>query len=110
MQDRLATMLSRLTAMQLYCLRLGQLAGAGRLTGPMASLAKLHNTRAARQVIDDARDLLGGSGILLESHVMRHHADVESLHTYEGTESMQSLIVGRAITGISAFAPAAREG
>jgi glutaryl-CoA dehydrogenase len=103
-QDRLAKMLAQLTAMQLYCLRLGQLAAAGRLTGPMASLAKLHNTRAARAVIDDARDLLGGNGILLERHVMRHHADVESVHTYEGTETMQSLIVGRAITGLSAFA------
>ena len=103
-QDRLAKMLAQLTAMQLYCLRLGQLAAADRLTGPMASLAKLHNTRAARAVIDDARDLLGGNGILLERHVMRHHADVESVHTYEGTETMQSLIVGRAITGLGAFA------
>jgi glutaryl-CoA dehydrogenase len=103
-QDRLAKMLAQLTAMQLYCLRLAQLAAADRLTGPMASLAKLHNTRAARAVIDDARDLLGGDGILLERHVMRHHADVESVHTYEGTETMQSLIVGRAITGLSAFA------
>ena len=104
MQDRLARMLAQLTAMQLYCLRLGHLAGTGQLTGPMASLAKLHNTRAARAVIDDARDLLGGDGILLDRHVMRHHADVESVHTYEGTETMQSLIVGRAITGLSAFA------
>jgi glutaryl-CoA dehydrogenase len=103
-QDRLAKMLAQLTAMQLYCLRLGQLATEGRMTGPMASLAKLHNTRAARLVIDEARDLLGGNGILLERHVMRHHADIESLHTYEGTETMQSLIVGRAITGLSAFA------
>jgi glutaryl-CoA dehydrogenase len=103
-QDRLARMLTQLTAMQLYCLRLGHLAAAGRLTGPMASLAKMHNTRAARQIIDEARDLLGGNGILLERHVMRHHADIESLHTYEGTEAMQSLIVGRAITGVSAFA------
>jgi glutaryl-CoA dehydrogenase len=102
-QDRLAKMLAQLTAMQLYCLRLGQLAAAGRLTGPMASLAKMHNTRAARGVIDEARDLLGGNGILLDRHVMRHHADVESVHTYEGTETMQSLIVGRAITGLGAF-------
>ena len=104
MQDRLAKMLAQLTAMQLYCIRLGQLAAADRLTGPMASLAKMHNTRAARAVVDEARDLLGGNGILLERHVMRHHADVESVHTYEGTETMQSLIVGRAITGLSAFA------
>jgi glutaryl-CoA dehydrogenase len=103
-QDRLAKMLATLTAMQLYCLRMAQLAAAGRLTGPMASLAKLHNTRAARAVIDEARDLLGGNGILLDRHVMRHHADIEAVHTYEGTETMQSLIVGRDITGHSAFA------
>jgi glutaryl-CoA dehydrogenase len=103
-QDRLAKMLGGLTSMQLYCLRLGQLAAEGRMTGPMASLAKLHNTRTARLIIDEARDLLGGNGILLERHVMRHHADVESLHTYEGTETMQSLIVGREITGLGAFA------
>lgn len=103
-QDRLAKMLAGLTSMQLYCLRLGHLAAEGRLTGPMASLAKLHNTRAARLIIDEARDLLGGNGILLGHHVMRHHADVESVHTYEGTETMQSLIVGREITGLSAFA------
>jgi len=103
-QDRLAKMLAQVTAMQLYCLRLGHLAAADRLTGPSASLAKMHNTRAARAVIDEARDLLGGNGILLERHVIRHHADVESVHTYEGTETMQSLIVGRAITGLSAFA------
>lgn len=103
-QDRLVKMLAGLTAMQLYCLRVAQLTGEGRLEGPMASLAKLHNTRLARQIIDEARDLLGGDGILLERHVMRYHADIESVHTYEGTETMQSLIVGRHVTGLSAFA------
>ena len=85
-------------------LRMGQLASEGRLTGPMASLGKLHNTRAARAVIDEARDLLGGNGILLDFHVMRHMADMEAIHTYEGTETIQTLIVGRDITGVGAFA------
>ena len=52
----------------------------------------------------EARDLLGGNGILLESHVIRHMGDIEVIHTYEGTETMQTLIVGRDITGVSAFA------
>ena len=54
-------------------------------------------------MIADARDLLGGNGILLENHVIRHMVDIEAIHTYEGTETMQTLIVGRDITGISAF-------
>jgi glutaryl-CoA dehydrogenase len=103
-QSRLVGMLDELTSMQLYCLQIGRLAEAGRLTGPMASLAKLHNTRTARKVIAEARDLLGGNGILLDNHLIRHLADIESLHTYEGTETMQTLIVGREITGVAAFA------
>ena len=61
-------------------------------------------TRAAREIASNARDLLGGSGILLENRVVRHRSDIEALHTYEGTDTMQSLIVGRSITGTSAFA------
>jgi glutaryl-CoA dehydrogenase len=57
-----------------------------------------------RLVIAEARDLLGGNGILLDFHVMRHLADIEAIHTYEGTETIQTLIVGRDITGASAFA------
>ena len=60
--------------------------------------------RAARHVIAEARDLLGGNGILLENHVIRHMADIEAIHTFEGTETMQTLIVGRDITGVGAFA------
>ena len=102
-QERLVRMLAEVTAMQLYCLRLGRLAEAGRLTDTIAGLAKLNNTRKARQVIAEARDLLGGNGILLENHVIRHMADIEAIHTYEGTETMQTLIVGRDITGFGAF-------
>jgi alkylation response protein AidB-like acyl-CoA dehydrogenase len=69
-----------------------------------AALAKLHTAAAARRVCAMARDILGGNGILLDHHVARHHADIEAVYTYEGTDSIQSLIVGRAITGFSAFA------
>ena len=96
-------MLAEVTAMQLYCQRLAQLSAAGQLTDTMASLAKLNNTRKAREVLLAAREVLGGNGILLEYHVMRHLADIEALYTYEGTADIQELIVGREITGISAF-------
>jgi len=102
-QDKLVKMLAEVCAMQLYCLRLGRLIEEGRLTDTIAALAKMNNTRKARQVVSEARDLLGGNGILLDFHVMRHMADVEAIHTYEGTETIQTLIVGRDITGASAF-------
>ena len=103
-QDRLVKMLAEVCSMQLYCLRLGRLIEEGRLTDTIAALAKMNNTRKARQVIQEARDLLGGNGILLDFHVMRHLADIEAIHTYEGTETIQTLIVGRDITGVGAFA------
>jgi glutaryl-CoA dehydrogenase len=102
-QQRLVSMLADLTAMQLYCLQIGKLGEAGRLTPTVAGLAKMHNTRKARAIAAEARDMLGGNGILLEYQVMRHLADLEAIHTFEGTETMQTLIVGRAITGFSAF-------
>jgi glutaryl-CoA dehydrogenase len=103
-QDRLVKMLAEVTSMQLYCMQIARLAEAGRLNDTIAGLAKLNNTRKARQVIADARDMLGGNGILLENHVIRHMSDIEILHTYEGTETIQTLIVGRDITGAAAFA------
>jgi glutaryl-CoA dehydrogenase len=103
-QQRLVNMLADLTAMQLYCLQIGRLAEAGKLTPTVAGLAKMHNTRKARGVVADARDMLGGNGILLDNHVIRHMADLEAIHTFEGTETIQTLIVGRDITGIGAFA------
>ena len=103
-QDRLVKMLAEVTGMQLYCMQLARLEQAGRLTDTIAGLAKLNNTRKARGVIAEARDLLGGNGILLSNHVIRHMSDIEVLHTYEGTETIQTLIVGRDITGIAAFA------
>jgi glutaryl-CoA dehydrogenase len=102
-QDRLVKMLAEICSMQLYCLRLGRLMEEERLTDTIAAIAKMNNTRKARQVILDARDLLGGNGILLDFHVMRHMADIEAIHTYEGTETIQTLIVGKNITGVGAF-------
>jgi glutaryl-CoA dehydrogenase len=103
-QDKLVKMLAEVCSMQLYCLRLGRLIEEGSLTDTIAAIAKMNNTRKARQVVAEARDLLGGNGILLDFHVMRHMADIEALHTYEGTETIQTLIVGRDITGVGAFA------
>jgi Acyl-CoA dehydrogenase, C-terminal domain len=60
-------------------------------------------TRRAREVIAEARDLLGGNGILIENQVMRHMADIEAIHTFEATETIQTLIVGRDVTGVRAF-------
>jgi glutaryl-CoA dehydrogenase len=103
-QHKLATMLAEITSMQLYCFRMAQLQEQGRWTGPMASLAKMNHAQKARQVCLDARDILGGNGLLIDYHVGRHLTDMEVVHTYEGTDSIQALIVARDITGISAFA------
>jgi glutaryl-CoA dehydrogenase len=103
-QERLAKMLADVTAMQLYCLQLGRLVEQDKLRDTIAGLAKMNNTIKARQVIAEARNLLGGNGILLDYHVIRHMADIEAIYTFEGTETMQALIVGRDITGVSAFA------
>ncbi len=102
-QGKLATMVAETTAMALVCFRLAQLQQDDALSGPMVSMAKLHNVRRAKLVCSEARDILGGNGLLLEYHVARHLTDLEIVDTYEGTDSIQSLIVGRDVTGISAF-------
>ena len=103
-QERLTWMVSELTSMQLHVKHVTELDAAGSLSGPQASMAKYHNTRKARQIALVARDMLGGNDILLQNKVARHMADIEAIHTYEGTESVQSLIIGRDLTGFSAFA------
>jgi glutaryl-CoA dehydrogenase len=103
-QSMLVEMLGEVTAMQLYCIRLGRLIDDGQMSDTMASLAKYFCTVKARHVCRMARDILGGNGILLDFHVMRHMCDMEALLTYEGTAEIQTLIVGRDITGQSAFA------
>ena len=102
-QDKLARMLAEITSMQLMCWRLSKLADSGRMTAAMASLAKMNHAAKARAIVADARDILGGDGILLEHHVARHHADMEAIFTFEGTDSVQALIVGREVTGLSAI-------
>ena len=104
-QNKLAIMLANVTTMQLLCLRLGQLQEEHKMTASMASMAKMNNARLAREVVADAREMLGGNGILLDYHIARHHADIEAVFTYEGTDTIQSLIVGREITGRQAFSP-----
>ena len=69
----------------------------------VASSSVLTATRAARSIAANARDLLGGNGILIQNEVARHFADIEAIHTYEGTETVQGLIIGREITGVGAF-------
>ena len=103
-QNKLANMLAEVTTIQLMCFRMAQLQEQGKLTGPMASLAKMYTAQKARNICMEARDILGGNGLLLEYHVARHMTDMEVVHTYEGTDSIQSLILGREITGLSAFA------
>src|SRR6201993_118740 len=102
-QEKLVRMLCELTTMQLYCARFGQLDDTDELSDTIAALGKLNNTVKAREVLAEARNLLGGNGILLENHVIRHMADIEAIYTYEGTETIQTLLVGRDITGLSSF-------
>ncbi|GGJ46373.1 acyl-CoA dehydrogenase family protein [Glutamicibacter ardleyensis] len=103
-QERLARMQSELATIQLLAVQSTKREARGELTGPQASLAKYTATRTARQIAANARDLLGGNGILTSNRVARHFADIEAIHTYEGTETVQALLMGRNITGISAFA------
>ncbi len=102
-QDLCAHMLSQLTAMQTMCFRLSELQDAGLLKDEHASLAKVFCTSGCREVVSQARELHGGNGILLSYDVARFVADSEALYSYEGTKQVNSLIVGRAVTGFSAF-------
>jgi len=102
-QDLLVRMLGNVTASATLCARLSQLQGAGLAGDEHASLAKAFCTVRMRETVGYARELLGGNGILLEHHVGRFVADAEAIYSYEGTREMNTLIVGRAITGISAF-------
>ncbi|MGP9782964.1 acyl-CoA dehydrogenase [Arthrobacter sp. MYb224] len=102
-QEKLATMLSDLTSMQLMCTRMAELQERDKLTASMASMIKMTTSRKALAMCREARDMLAGNGLLLENHVARHLTDMEVVSTYEGTDSMQALIVGRDITGLSAF-------
>lgn len=102
-QDLLVMMLSNLTAMQTMVCRLSQLQDNGKLTDEQASLAKVFCTLRTRDIVSHARELFGGNGILIEYDIARFVADAEAIYSYEGTKEINTLIVGRAITGQSAF-------
>ena len=102
-QLRLADMARRLTTAQLLALQLGRLKDAGSLQPTQVSLAKWNNCRMALDVARDCRDMLGGAGISAEYSPIRHMLNLESVITYEGTETIHQLSVGRELTGINAF-------
>jgi alkylation response protein AidB-like acyl-CoA dehydrogenase len=103
MQDLLAKMLANITACQCMLLRLADLDDAGKLTDQHAALSKGFCTARTRETVAWARELFGGNGIVVDYNVARFFADSEALYSYEGTFQMQNLIVGKAITGFSAF-------
>jgi alkylation response protein AidB-like acyl-CoA dehydrogenase len=102
-QDLLAKMLANITASQCLVVRTAQLEAEGKLTDAQAALAKAFTTAKCRETVAWARELLGGNGIVADYNVPRFFADAEALYSYEGTFQMQNLIVGKAITGFSAF-------
>ncbi len=102
-QKDLVDMLTDITLMQAYHYRLGQLMDRDQATYVMISMAKMNACKKALKIARQARNLLGANGISLEYPVIRHMANLESVFTYEGTDNMHHLIIGRAITGLSAF-------
>jgi len=102
-QRKLVDMLTEITKGQLVCLRLGQMKDAGTVRPEQVSLAKRNNVNAALEIARMARDMLGANGIVNEYPVIRHMLNLETVNTYEGTYDVQTLILGREITGESAF-------
>ena len=102
-QNHLVEMLSNLTAMQTLVYRLSEMQDNGDLKDEHASLAKVFCSLRTRDIVSKAREVMGGNGILLEYNVARFLADAEAIYSYEGTKEINSLIVGRSITGFSAF-------
>jgi glutaryl-CoA dehydrogenase len=102
-QQRLAEMLTEITKAQLLVLQLGRMKDAGTMTPEQVSLAKRNNVDIACECAREARRLLGANGILVEYSAMRHLVNLESVYTYEGTHDMHTLILGEAVTGLSAF-------
>jgi glutaryl-CoA dehydrogenase len=102
-QIKLAEMARRITLAQLLSLQLGRLKDAGQMQPQQVSLAKWNNCRMALDIAREARDLLGGAGITTEYCPIRHALNLESVITYEGTETVHQLVIGRELTGINAF-------
>jgi len=102
-QNKLVNMLTEITKGQLICLRLGQMKDAGTMRPEHVSFAKRNNVQAALDIARSARDMLGANGIVNEYPVIRHMLNLETVNTYEGTYDVHTLILGRDITGASAF-------
>ena len=102
-QVRLAQMARGITTAQMLVLQLGRLKDGGKLKPVQVSLAKWNNCRMALDVARDCRDMLGAAGISVEYAPIRHMLNLESVITYEGTETVHQLAVGRELTGRSAF-------
>jgi glutaryl-CoA dehydrogenase len=102
-QLKMADMARRITSAQLLSLQLGRLKDAGRMQPTQVSLAKWNNVRMALDIARECRDILGGAGITTEHSAIRHALNLESVITYEGTETVHQLVVGRELTGINAF-------
>jgi alkylation response protein AidB-like acyl-CoA dehydrogenase len=102
-QDLLAKMIANITASQCLIVRQAQLHAEGKLSDAHAALAKAFATAKCRETVAWAREVLGGNGIVADYKVARFFADAEALYSYEGTYQMQNLIVGKAVTGLSAF-------
>jgi len=102
-QHKLATMVAKLNTGTLLALHLGRLKDNGQLSHEQVSLGKMNNARAALDVCRDARAVLGANGISLEYPIIRHMNNLESVVTYEGTEEVHTLVIGKAVTGVDAF-------
>jgi glutaryl-CoA dehydrogenase len=102
-QDLLAKMLANVTASQCMVVRTAQLQAEGKMTDAHAALSKAFTTSRMRETVAWGREIFGGNGISLDYHAARYFADAEALYSYEGTYQMQNMIVGKAITGLSAF-------
>ena len=102
-QIKMADMARRITTAQLLALQLGRLKDAGQMQPQQVSLAKWNNCRMAIDIARECRDLLGGAGITTEHGAIRHALNLESVITYEGTETVHQLVIGRELTGINAF-------
>lgn len=103
-QQKLVWMLTEITAMQLLCWKLGNLIDNGQVKPEQASMAKMNNAHKTRQIAAAARDVMGSNGILLENRVIRQQVDAEATFSFEGTDHVQTLMIGRKITGYNAFA------
>ena len=109
-QKKLADMATEIAIGQQACLQVGRLKDAGEVAPQMISMVKRNSCSKAIAIAREARDMLGGNGISDEYHIIRHVMNLEAVNTYEGTNDVHALILGRAITGMQAFVPSVAMG